>query len=84
MLQSAALVAKLKFELAEAEDALSQDAHEAAHRNRVEAAEVHNLNVVIRALQEQNVEVQYVALEHFRIKFYMPHDDLIIPSCALT
>ena len=59
MLQTAALVVRLKLKVQEAEGALSQEVHEAAHRKAVEAIEIHNLNALIRTLEEQIAEVHH-------------------------
>lgn len=58
-MQSAALVANLKQEVAEANDTLSKQLEKTAQRMVVEAAEVQNFNEVIRILNEQNAEVQH-------------------------
>ena len=59
MLQIAALVVRLKLEVEEAKGALSQEVNEAAYRKAVEATEIHNLNAVIRTLEEQNADVRH-------------------------
>ena len=56
-LQNTALIANLKQEVAELKDTLNKQVEETAQRMAVEAAEVHNLNEVIRILREQNAEV---------------------------
>ena len=55
-IQSAELVASLKQEVAESKDALIK---RTAQRMAMEAAEVQSLNNLIRALKEQNAEVQH-------------------------
>ena len=51
--------AKLKLELVEALGALDKHAEESTQQMAAKAAEVQNLNDLIRALKEQNVEVQH-------------------------
>ena len=57
-LQSAALVANLRQEVAEAKDTLKKNIEETAHQKAIEAIEVQDLNKVIRTLKDQNDEVQ--------------------------
>lgn len=57
--QDAKVVASLRQEVAQAKDLLNKQVEESAQRIAVEAAEVQNLNELIRILKEQNAEVQY-------------------------
>lgn len=57
MLQSAELAVSLRREVAEAKDALNKQVEETAQQKAGEAAEVHNLNEVIRTLKDQNDKV---------------------------
>ncbi len=66
-MQSAALAqhfaeacANLKQELVEAKDALDKEVEESAQRMAAKTDEVQKLNEVIRALKEQNAEVQHL------------------------
>ena len=56
--QSAELLASLRQEIAEFQDALNKQAEETAHHKAQGTAQVHNLNEVIRVLKEQNDEVR--------------------------
>jgi hypothetical protein len=60
-LQSVALVVNLKQEVAELKDTLNKQAEDAAQLMAMAAAELHNLNEVIRVLKEQNAEVVHHA-----------------------
>lgn len=56
--QRAVLMATLKQEVMEAKGALSiKHIEKATQQKKVEVAEVHNLNQVIKSLQEQSAEV---------------------------
>jgi hypothetical protein len=50
----------LKQELVEAKDALDKEVEESAQRMAAKTDEVQKLNEVIRALKEQNAEVQHL------------------------
>ena len=57
--KSAERCTNLEQELVEAKNALDKQLEESAQRIAVEAAEVLNLNEVIRVLKEQNAEVPH-------------------------
>ena len=57
--QSAELVARLRQEVAEAKDILNRQVEETAQQKAVEAAEVKNLNEVIKNLKDLNDKVHY-------------------------
>lgn len=56
-LQSTAIVANLRQEVADATDTLNKQVEETTQRMTVEAAKVKNLNEMIRTLKDQNEEV---------------------------
>ena len=78
-MQSAELVVSLRQEVAEGKDTLDKQIKETAQQMAVEAAEVQNLNEMIKALKGQNDEV------HSACSLSSPYMIArYIPFCALT
>lgn len=57
--QSAELVVRLRREVDEVKDALNKQVEETVQQKAVEAAEIQDLNEVIRTLKEQNDKVHH-------------------------
>lgn len=64
--QSAALVADLRQEVAEGKNALNKNIEEMVHHKAIEAIEVQKSNELIRTLRDQNDEVQIACLKNRR------------------